>query len=198
MKISQQVLLWLLPIFSVAQNVDINILKSINLHDPTSTYWNITSSSAYFLPAGAVAGALAYGIIKKDKNIRHNAYELCISIGVSSLITEGIKYTVNRKRPAEKYPGEIFPAEQEQGHSLPSGHTSVAFASATTISLQYKKWYIVVPSYAWAATVGYSRMYRGVHYPSDVLTGALVGTGSAFLCHWLNKKIFPAGTNNKN
>ncbi len=49
-----------------------------------------------------------------------------------------------------------------------------------------------MPAYAYAATVGYSRMYLGVHYPSDVLGGALVGAGSSLLT-WelqrlLNKK----------
>ena len=73
--------------------------------------------------------------------------------------------------------------------SFPSGHTSSAFALATSLSIVYPKWYVIVPSYLWASSVGYSRMHLGVHYPSDVLAGALVGTGSAFLSHALNKCI---------
>ena len=75
---------------------------------------------------------------------------------------------------------------------MPSGHTSTAFATATSLSLAYPKWYVVAPSFIWAGTIGYSRMHLGVHYPSDVVVGALVGSGSAFLCYkanqWINKK----------
>jgi undecaprenyl-diphosphatase len=57
------------------------------------------------------------------------------------------------------------------------------------LSLAWPKWYIIVPTYTWAGTVAYSRMDLGVHYPSDVLIGALVGAGSAWLCHEVNKKL---------
>jgi membrane-associated phospholipid phosphatase len=45
----------------------------------------------------------------------------------------------------------------------------------------------VVPAYTWASAVGYSRMHLGVHYPSDVLAGALLGAGSAWVTYKLNK-----------
>lgn len=183
------ILLLTLPLLINAQHVDVDILKSINPRNPSSAYWNITSSSAYFMPAGALAGTLVYALIKKDRNVQRNAYELCISIGAGTLVTQALKYSINRQRPAQRFPDEIFPAQLKSGHSFPSGHTSLAFSSATTIALQYKKWYIVVPAYLWAGSVGYSRMYRGLHYPSDVLVGAVVGVGSGILSHWLTKKL---------
>ncbi|HSC36729.1 MAG TPA: phosphatase PAP2 family protein, partial [Chitinophagaceae bacterium] len=66
-------------------------------------------------------------------------------------------------------------------YSFPSGHTSSAFAMATSISMSYPKWYVIAPCYLWAGTVGVSRIVLGVHYPSDVLAGALVGMGSAYV-----------------
>ena len=58
--------------------------------------------------------------------------------------------------------------------------------------MEYPKWYIIAPSFAWASAVGYSRMHLGVHYPSDVAVGAIIGSGSAYLSYkankWINKK----------
>ena len=58
------------------------------------------------------------------------------------------------------------------------------------MSIQYKKWYIVAPAFLWASSVGYSRLYLGEHYPTDVFAGATIGIASAYLNEWLHKKLF--------
>ena len=114
--------------------------------------------------------------------------EISSSVLVSGLLSVGLKYTANRERPFDTYPfiTEVTPTDTP---SFPSGHTTHAFALAASVSLAYQHWYIVVSSYLWAGTVGYTRMALGVHYPSDVLAGALLGSGSAYLCHKINQKI---------
>lgn len=173
-----------------AQNIDIDILKSINPSSPNSGFWKATGHSAYFLPAGLAAGSIGYGILSKDKSLREKGYELVLSMGISAIITQSLKYTIDRTRPADKYPNDVFVDKPVHGRSFPSGHTTIAFATATTVTLQYKKWYIAVPAYLWAGATGYSRMYAGEHYPTDVLAGAAVGIGSAYLAHWVSGKIF--------
>jgi membrane-associated phospholipid phosphatase len=173
-----------------AQNIDLDILKSINPKDPNSQFWKTNSSSAYWIPAGISVGTLVTGFIKKDSRLKRNGYETLISIGVSTLISEGLKSAFRRTRPADAYPNDVFVSRPAHGRSFPSGHTTLAFATATSVALQYKKWYIVVPSYLWAASIGYSRMYLGKHYPSDVLAGTIIGIGSGFFSHWVTKKIF--------
>jgi membrane-associated phospholipid phosphatase len=130
----------------------------------------------------------AVGQIKHDDQLLRNA---CVTMAATALtfgVTAVMKYTIKRDRPFVPYPditakaGDITP-------SFPSGHASSAFATATSLSLAYPKWYIIVPSYTWASAVGYSRMALGVHYISDVLAGELVGAGSAWLTHFVNKKL---------
>jgi undecaprenyl-diphosphatase len=107
------------------------------------------------------------------------------------VLTEGIKYAINRPRPYITYPGLVQPYEtSETGLSFPSAHTSLAFNTAATLDIRFHKWYITAPAYLWASAVGYSRLYLGEHYPSDVLIGAAIGVGSAYLVRWMDKKIY--------
>ena len=173
-----------------AQNWDINTLKNINPQNPQSGVWKGVSKSVYPLSLASPAALLATGFIKKDKALQQKGWEAVGSLVINTAITQGMKYTINRQMPFEKYPALVYPYEFDDSPSFPSGHTSTAFATATTLTLEFKKWYVAVPAYAWAAGVGYSRMYLGEHYPTDVIAGAAVGAGSAFLSHWLTKKIF--------
>lgn len=172
-----------------AQNWDIDIAEYINPDDPKSSYWKITSGSVYFFSTAIPISLLVKGIAENNAGLKRNAAEMAFAIGIEVIITESIKFGVDRLRPAEKYPMLIFPYKNISGKSFPSGHTSLSFATAASLSIQFKKWYITLPAYLWATSVGYSRIYLGVHYPSDVIAGAAIGIGSAYLSHWLNQRI---------
>lgn len=73
----------------------------------------------------------------------------------------------------------------DESASMPSGHAAIAFALATSLSLQHGEWYVVAPAAVTATAISTSRVWLGVHYPSDVATGALLGIGSATLVHLL-------------
>jgi membrane-associated phospholipid phosphatase len=174
-----------------AQNFDINLLQKINSSNPRSqTYWISTSNSAYYAAPTLVMGDLVYGLMYKDKVAMKRGFESALCVGISIAISTGLKDMVNRPRPYQSYPDKIHPYSYTDGKSFPSGHTTLAFATATSLALEYKKWYITVPAFAWAASVGYSRMTLGKHYPTDVAAGAVIGIGSGYLSHWLTKKIF--------
>lgn len=133
---------------------------------------------------GIPAGQLTIGICKKDSLLTWNGLENLGAQAINGVFTSTLKYLVNRPRPFKTYPDDIQKHGSAGSYSFPSGHTSMAFAAATTISLQYPKWYIIVPAYAWSSTVAFSRMYLGVHYPSDVLGGMIIGSGTAVLTHY--------------
>ncbi len=174
-----------------AQNWDINLLKNINPQQPNNGTWQRFSSSAEPLAIAIPSVLLIKSLADKDSILKNRSLEMLGSVVIAAVATEALKIVVNRQRPYEKYPLDVFPYDaSEKGKSFPSAHTSLAFSTATSVSLSYRKWYITIPAFAWATGVGYSRLYLGEHYPSDVLAGALVGTGSALLAHWLNKKYF--------
>jgi len=173
------------------QNADINLLKQINLHrnkslDPT---FRFISNTVLPLAIAVPVGSITYALIKRDSARRRQAVIFSASLVVSGIITYGLKYSVNRKRPYVSYPF-IDNVISESDPSFPSGHTSWAFALATAASINFPKWYVIVPSFLYAGVVGYSRLHLGVHYPSDVLAGAIVGSGSAYLSYKINHWLF--------
>lgn len=146
------------------------------------------SSTTGAISVGIPAALIIKGMISGDKLTVRKGMYIVKTIAVSSAITFVMKYTFNRQRPF-KADSLIIKASRGGGPSFPSGHTSLAFATATSLSFAYPKWYVITPSYLWAGTVGYSRMYLGVHYPTDVWVGAMVGTLSGFLSYKLNNWI---------
>jgi membrane-associated phospholipid phosphatase len=174
-----------------AQYADIDILKKLNgSYTPQmGKFIHVMTESVNPVAIGLPIGLFATGWIKKDKEMMFNSAEMVGAMLVSGVFTTSMKLGFHRPRPSETYPDDIVKYAKAGSYSFPSGHTSMAFVTATSISLIYPKWYVVAPAYAWASVVGFSRMYLGVHYPSDVLVGALVGSGSAVLTHFIFKKL---------
>ena len=167
------------------------MLKSINVNrnkslDPT---FRVITHSVTPISIGAPLIIVGVGLIKKDSSLTHKGLYIAESVIGAAFISVALKYTVKRPRPFITYP--FIDKQAAAGSpSFPSGHTSEAFATATSLSIAFPKWYVVAPSFLWAGAIGYSRMHLGVHYPSDVLAGAIVGAGTAYLCHFINKKVF--------
>ncbi|MCE3229344.1 MAG: hypothetical protein K0S32_3895 [Bacteroidetes bacterium] len=175
-----------------SQNLDFRIVRDLN--KPIMPLWDKTmmgvSHSVYGAMPVVAGGVWLDGYIHKDEAMMRNGYKSAIAITFAVATSTGLKYLVNRKRPFAQYPGEITQRDSHVGpFSFPSGHTTSAFASATALSLSYKKWYVTVPAYIYAGFVGYSRMRLGVHYPTDLLGGIIIGVGAGFLTWQLDKAI---------
>lgn len=147
-----------------------------------------TSQSAYVTTPLSVALCMGAAYNKHDAKQFRNSWKSAASIVMAGGLSSVLKIAVNRPRPFVTYPSAIIQRDKGVGpHSYPSGHSTLVFAVATNFCLSYHKWYITVPAYAYAGMVAYSRMRLGVHYPSDVLSGALIGVGSGFLVWQLDK-----------
>ncbi len=113
---------------------------------------------------------------KRDK--KRFAIILLTSLLVTIGLVELLKHIINRPRPVEVLTNVIWTGNIRSGLSFPSAHTAVGFVLASALSSAYKK--LLVPLFFIATLVAISRIYLGVHYPSDVLAGAAIGTITAY------------------
>lgn len=180
-----------------AQNWDINTLKKINGIDNSFVTGSskVISKTEPYIALGIPLLLGGYALKEKDRELLNSAIYIGTSVAEAVVVTSGIKCTVNRDRPFEHYPDLIEKRASASSASFPSAHTATAFSLATSLSIKYPKWYVITPSYIWACSVGFARMNQGVHYPSDVIAGAAIGSGCAvvnvYVNKWLNKLLLP-------
>lgn len=187
------ILLLLIPLSLFSQNLDFRILHSINSPQilPSDGFYRFISNSDMYVTIGIPATMAIIGFPNHDNKLLRNAGVVATGAIINFGITSGLKYLIKRKRPFTTYPGIIVNKSSKPclDPSFPSGHTSTSFTTAMSLSLAYPKWYVIIPSYLYAGTVAYSRMDLGVHYPSDIIGGALIGTGSAYITFIINKNL---------
>ena len=171
-------------------NLENRILVNLseNRTKGTTKFMQFISNSTSTISLGIPSVVLLKGIITNDKAEKQRGWYMLETFAANAAETYILKYAINRKRPYEVNP-KIIKASSGGSPSFPSGHSSEAFAAATSLSLVYPKWYVIVPAFTWAGTVGFSRIYLGVHYPSDVLAGAILGSGTAWVMYKLNKRL---------
>ena len=112
---------------------------------------------------------------------------LFVAVGLPGLLVTVVKRMLGRQRPniwVTTDPTGFSPFTFSPEYtSLPSGHGATAFATAIALGALYPRWR--VPLLALACVVGFSRVAVSVHYPSDVLAGACIGTlGALAVRNW--------------
>lgn len=184
------ILTCLQPVVVSAQgDADYATIKAINPRYPDNRTFKTFSSAAYPVAFSLPISIMAVSLVTDHEKGQKISYEMMGGLVLTAATTGVLKRLVNRPRPYERY-NDIYPDEWESGNSFPSGHTSLSFSNATSLLLTTQKWYLAAPAYLWACGVGYSRIYLGQHYPSDVIAGAITGAGGAYLSHVLRKKFF--------
>jgi membrane-associated phospholipid phosphatase len=136
-------------------------------------------------PAGVVCLSLL-ALISSPK--RHGRAEVVLrvllGVAIGFALSSLVKQLVPAPRPASLFPGLVISTEgvdARHGHSMPSGHTTTAFAIAGAILALWPRWWIVVLAFLIATSVGLGRIVLGVHFPLDVLAGAILGGVSGWL-----------------
>jgi len=155
-------------------SVDITVLEWIHHHRFESmdevVRWFSAATTYISLGMILVTGILAL-VRKKGWN---RPVQLGITLFLAALLSFTIKSVVYKDRPFRVY-DTIEKLSDGGSSSFPSGHTLEAFAMATALAMLFRNRKIGIPAIIWAIMVGYSRMALGVHYPTDVLAGAVLG-----------------------
>jgi undecaprenyl-diphosphatase len=116
---------------------------------------------------------------------------LFLTVVVADALADGLaevaKVIAHRHRPYEHQLGP-----PTSSWSFPSGHAATAFACATVLSAHATRWR--VPIFALATLIALSRLYNGMHYPTDVLAGALLGVLTALLLLEATRRRLPRTT----
>lgn len=163
----------------------------------------------------AVAAGVAM-LVFGDRRMRLCAVMTALIVGTNDgLICNTIKHAVGRPRPfvvlpearnfgrighgyvAPRFGPDGRPIPPPRGNSMPSSHAANWFAATMVLFVYYRRslWFTL----PLALAVSFSRLYNGVHFPSDVLAGAIIGAGYAIaaltalqtLWNWAGKKWFP-------
>lgn len=128
-----------------------------------------------------VAGALAVsgGVLQRPRLTR-TAVHVAEAVVYTKVVTGLAKGVIGRSRPfATSNPLAVNDFEEiataHRDLSMPSGHTSRAFALASVLSHEFDRWYVSVPAYGFATSVGLQRIHSGDHWLTDAVVGAALG-----------------------
>lgn len=148
---------------------------NVCLHEPLYRLCRLISKTG----DGPLYALVVLAVIWQDGIISTFTQVVLLAFLIERPLYYALKNTLKRNRPqAALHNFKSFIVPQDQ-FSFPSGHTSAAFMMATLGDEFWQS--LALPLYSWAACVGFSRVLLGVHFPSDVVIGAALGTGVACL-----------------
>lgn len=141
------------------------ILEYANAEDLSSSRKSVKYSTDV-LALGMPVATLTYELISSDwQGVKQGAFTVATTVGATYIL----KYSVKKERP-----------DGSDHHSFPSMHTAATFANAAFLQRRFG-WKIGVPAYCVATYVGWGRTYARKHDWWDVVTGAAIGAGSAYI-----------------
>lgn len=164
-----------------------NILNSIHNIDVTTFYWLMARKNRLLLTRvsrvvsrsadGPLYAVLGLGFLAAG----YETWAMVVAVGftLERILYLVLKRSFKRNRPADildDFTSFIRPSDK---FSFPSGHTSGAFFMAYCLSEWFPEFYLSF--YSWSAMVAMSRIFLGVHFPTDTAMGALLGTTCAMV-----------------
>ena len=188
------VVIFLLVNFKISYNFDVTLFKLINekLNVPAldSFFTSVAIYGREYFWVPVVALMWILGSVFRNEKAKKGALMLVIIFIAIIIIGLSLKAVYYRPRPflnptLSGISHVLVPKDLDS--SFPSGHALVVAGGAATAYLFLRKRYSI-PLVAEAALVSYSRVYVGVHYPTDVLAGIILGVAIAFIIYAILNK----------
>lgn len=175
-------------VWSTGQRIDVWSFMYFNMHGRRAPWVDWMMLGFTQIGNGIFAMVIAFILFLRVSHLL--AYELILGVLTLWLVVELMKVLIHRTRPYIKLKNIRIVGSRASGRSFPSGHTSQSFFMATLLLHYYHVGVLVwLLLYAVALLVGITRIYVGMHYPRDVLGGAILGTAWGLLGVIVNNYI---------
>ena len=175
------------------------LLRAINFAGSegwSAFWWLYTDKLSWTVVAAVTVWAL----------LRHCTWRqsllLVCAVGVLFILSDfaiasTLKPLVGRLRPSHT-PGlmeqlDFYNDYRGGRYGFPSNHASNGFAVATLLTLLFRQRLLTATAFLWAAGSCYSRLYLGVHYPTDILVGSLLGVAIGLFVYWGYRRVYDVG-----
>lgn len=175
-------------VWKTGQRIDVWVFRVFNVSGRRLPWIDWIMLGITQMGNGIFAMGIAIIIFLKVDHLL--AYEIILGTLTLWLVVELMKIVIRRTRPYIKLKNIRIVGSKAGGHSFPSGHTSQSFYMATLlINYYHVGLFGGLSLYAIALLVGITRIYVGMHYPRDVLGGALLGTSWGLIDMVINNFI---------
>lgn len=187
-----------MSVVSYFRNYDKQIFLAINQQDILyrnkifTTVWYILTNLGNGIVLVPATVLILFFVDKK--NFVKNSILFLIIAAVGGLLIQFLKQWFDKPRPLKLFfdilhqPINVI-GEQLRELGFPSGHTFLAFSTATFLSEKIKKWWFITIAYFLATLVGISRVMVGAHFLSDVIGGLIIGILFTNLCIKISKEL---------
>jgi len=172
-------------------NIDVTLLRFVNVTTKNSVFDLVmpvvTWGGSFYL---IILAGLAIALFVKSEKVYY-AGSFVVVMFISRYAYRFMKVFFERQRPIFSHEWINIIGFPLQSYSFPSGHSTIAFTWAIFMSIKHPRGRIYFLTIA--ALVAYSRVYMGVHYPSDVFAGAILGSFIALAWNGFFERIKGSG-----